>query len=224
MSYDPTPTQALLLFRLLARHGASAQAELKTKVQVRDREALVKAKMITAPKVGRGFKLKLEDAGWAWTAKHLTAELPPAQQTLSDFLARLSEHLARSGETLANFIGSKPQEITPPPRPARKRGGGRAKPTKPKPLTATALRKRIETAYLAVTHGRKNETVRLARLRAELSDLDRATVDAALGRILKGDKTASLMRHDDPHQLDQADHDAAFSPAGEPFHVIWITS
>jgi hypothetical protein len=32
------------------------------------------------------------------------------------------------------------------------------------------------------------------------------------------------MRHDDPGQLDQADHDAAFSPAGEPFHVIWIAS
>ena len=223
MRYDPTPTQALLLFRLLARHGASAQAELKTKVQVRDREALIKAKMITAPKVGRGFKLKLEDAGWAWTAKHLTAELPPAQQTLSDFLARLSEHLARSGETLANFIGSKPEEI-PPPQPARthrKRDGSSAKP---KRLSEAALRKRIEAAYLAVTDGRKNETVRLARLRAELSDLDRATVDAALGRILKGDKTASLMRHDDPHQLDQADHDAAFSPAGEPFHVIWIAS
>jgi hypothetical protein len=64
----------------------------------------------------------------------------------------------------------------------------------------------------------------LARLRAELPDLDRATLDAALGRILKGDKTASLMRHDDPRQLVQADYDAAFSPAGEPFHVIWISS
>jgi hypothetical protein len=223
LSYDPTPTQALLLFRLLARQGACAQAELKTKVQVADREALIKSKMITAPKVGRGFKLKLEDAGWAWAATHLTAALPPAQQTLSDFLARLSEHLARSGETLANFIGSKPEEI-PPPQPARKRGPGGAKPTKPKPPSPAALRKRIESAYLALTHGRKNETVRLARLRAELSDLDRAIVDAALGRILKGDKTASLMRHDDPRQLDQADHDAAFSPAGEPFHVIWITS
>jgi hypothetical protein len=223
LTYDPTPTQALLIFRLLARQGACAQAELKTKVQVGDREALVKAKMITAPKVGRGFKLKLEDAGWAWTATHLTAALPPAQQTLSDFLARLSEHLARSGETLANFIGSKPEEILPPQpaRTRRKRDGSSAKPKRP---SAAALRKRIEAAYLAVTRGRKNETVRLARLRAELSDLDRATVDAALGRILKGDKTAALMRHDDPRQLDQADHDAAFSPAGEPFHVIWITS
>lgn len=228
MSYDPTPTQALILFGLLARHGACAQAELKPEVKKADREALVREKLITAGKVGRGLKLKLEDAGWAWTASHLSAVLPPAQRTLSDILARLNEHLAKSGETLADFIGSKPEEILPQP-PARKRGKGGAKPakpklTKPKPPSRAALRKRIEAAYLTLTHGRKNETVRLARLRAELSDLDRATVDAALSHILKGDKTASLMRHDDPHQLDQADHDAAFNPAGEPFHVIWIAS
>jgi hypothetical protein len=223
LSYDPTPTQALLLFGLLARHGACAQAELKPEVKKADREALVREKLITAPKVGRGLRLTLEDAGWAWTATHLSAALPPAQRTLSELLARLSEHLAKSGETLADFIGSKPEEISPQ-QPARKRGRGGAKPTKPKPPSPATLRKRIEAAYLALTHGRKNETVRLARLRAELSDLDRATVDGALGRILKGDKTASLMRHDDPHQLNQADHDAAFSPTGEPFHVIWIAS
>jgi hypothetical protein len=224
LSYNPTPTQALLLFGLLARHGTCAQAELMPKVKKADRETLIKEKLITAPKVGRGLKLTLEDAGWAWTATHLSAALPPAQRTLSDLLARLREHLAKSGETLADFIGTKPPDISPrqPPGPARGKSG--TNPTKPKPPLAAALRKRIEAAYLALTHGRKDEAVHLSRLRAELSDLDRATVDAALGRILKGDKTASLMRHDDPRQLDQADHDAAFSPAGEPFHVIWIAS
>jgi hypothetical protein len=223
LSYDPTPTQALLLFGLLARYGACKQAELMPKVEKADREALERQKLITVDKPGRGFRLTLADAGWAWTAKNLSATLPSAQRTLSDVLARLSEHLARSGETLADFIGSKPEEISPQP-PVRKRGKGGARPPKPKPPSPAALRKRIEAAYLALTHGRKDESVRLARLRAELSDLDRATVDAALGRILKGDKKAALMRHDDPHQLDQADHDAAFSPAGEPFHVIWIAS
>ena len=86
------------------------------------------------------------------------------------------------------------------------------------------MRKRIEAAYLALTGGRKDETVRLAQLRGSLPDLDRSTVDAALGRILQGDGKASLMRYDDPGQLDQADHDAAFNPSGEPFHVIWIAS
>ena len=220
MSYDPKPTQALVLFGLLARHGECAQAELMPKVKKADREALAKVKLIRVGKVGRGLKLTLEDSGWAWTASHLSAALPPAQRTLSDFLTRLGEHLEKSGETLADFIGSKPQDTSPGhPVPKLGRSSTQAKPPSP-----AALRKRVEAAYLALTHGRKNQAVRLAQLRAELSDLDRDTVDTALGRILKGDKTASLMRHDDPRQLDQTDHDAAFSPAGEPFHVIWISS
>jgi hypothetical protein len=224
LSYDPTPTQTLLLFGLLARHGACAQAELMPAVKKADREALIKAKLISStPK--RPLRLTLEDAGWAWAAENLgTARLPPAHRTLCDFCERLSEHLAKSGETLADFIGSKQEDISLPPPSESKRGKGRAKQSKPKPLSPAEVRKRIEAAYLALTNGRKNETVRLACLRAELSDLDRATVDAALGRILKGDKTASLMRNDDPRQLNQADRDAAFNPAGEPFHVIWISS
>jgi hypothetical protein len=224
LSYDPTPTQALLLFGVLARHGTCAQAELMPKVKKADREALVKERLITStPK--RPLRLTLADRGWAWAAENLaTTELPPAHRTLRDLCARLSEHLAKCHETLADFIGSKPEDISHEQPDARKGGRGGAKPPKPKPPSPAALRKRIEKAYLALTNGRKNETVRLAQLRVELSDLDRATVDAALGRILKGDKTTSLMRHDDPHQLDQADHDAAFSPTGEPFHVIWISS
>jgi hypothetical protein len=218
LSYNPTPAQALLLFGILARHGECKQAELTPEVKKADRETLERVKLIKVDKPGRGFKLTLTDTGWAWTANNLSAALPSAQQTLSSILARLSEYLARSGKTLADFIGSRTEEVLPP-SPERKRGKGG-----PKPPSSAAVRKRIETAYLALTHGRKDESVRLARLRAELSDLDRATVDAALGRILKGDKTASLLRHDDPQQLDQADHDAAFNPAGEPFHVIWISS
>ncbi len=214
MIYDPTPSQALLLFSILARHGTCKQAEVMPKVKKPDREALEKAKLIIVCNVdrGRGFKLTLSDNGWAWVADHLAAALPPAQRTLSDFLARLGEYLTKSNGTLADFIGTRSEEIPAAPR------------SRPRPLSPVALRKRIEAAYLTLTHGRKNQSVRLARLRAELSDLDRATVDAGLGRILKGDKKASLMRHDDPHQLDQADHDAAFSPAGEPYHVIWISS
>jgi hypothetical protein len=227
LSYDLTPTQALLLFGIVARQGVCKQAELLPKVEKADREALEKQRLINVVKSGRGLKLTLADDGWAWTANNLTAALPPAQRTLSDILARLRDHLAKNGETLADFIGSKPEEILPQPR-ARKRGGSAAKSTKLKPLPAAALRKRIEAAYLAVTHGRKDESVRLTRLRGELSDLDRTAVDAALSLILAGDKAgkkkASLMRHDDPYQLDQADHDAAFSPAGEPFHVLWIAS
>jgi hypothetical protein len=223
LSHDPTPTQALLLFGLLAVHGTAAQADLMPKVKKADRETLEKKKMIMVAKEGRGLKLALADQGWAWTAANLSATLPPAQRTLSNLLLRLGDHLTTHGETIADFIGSK-SEAAPPSPNAPKHKKSKAKLVTSKPLALPDVRQRIETAYLAITHGRKDESVRLSRLRAELADLDRNTVDAALGRILKGDKTASLMRHDDPRQLDQTDHDAAFNPAGEPFHVIWIAS
>ena len=250
---NPTPTQALLLFGLLARHGACPQAELMPAVKKSDREALAKAKLIAVGKAGRGLGLTLADAGWAWTAAHLDAELPPAQRALSDMLVRLSEHLRRSSGTLADVIGAKPEadagrvaKPTPAKAPTRKTASsdglrkasagsakavaptssasGKGKVPRPARPTPAALRKRIEAAYLALTDGRKGEMVRLALLRTELADLDRATLDAALGRILQGDKKASLMRNDDPRQLDRTDHDAAFNPAGEPFHILWIAS
>jgi hypothetical protein len=223
---EPTPTQALLLFGLLARHGEAAQAELVPAVKKDDREALLKARLISAGKVGRGLHLSLEDAGWAWAGAHLSADLPPPYRALQDLLTRLGEHLERSGETLADFIGSKSRALAPaaPAKAgaAKKEVKGGRTPKQPAAPTPAAVRKRIEAAYLAITGGRRNETVRLADLRAGLADLDRATVDAALGRILKGDRKASLMRHDDPRQLHKADHEAAFNPSGEPFHVIWI--
>ena len=251
---NPTPTQALLLFGLLSRHGECPQAELMPAVKKSDREALAKAKLIAVGKVGRGLGLSLADAGWAWTAAHLDAELPPAQRALSDMLVRLGEHLRRSGETLAEIIGAKPEAdaepVAKPPSPAKaptrktassdgrlKAPAGSAKSAastssanvkgkaaRPARPTPAAVRKRIEAAYLALTGGRKSEMVRLSLLRGELADLDRKTVDAALQRILQGDEKASLMRNDDPRQLGRADQDAAFNPTGEPFHIIWIAS
>ena len=227
MSVELTPSRALLLFGLLARHGECPQAELMPAVKKADREALAGAKLIAAEKRGRGLYLSLTDAGWEWAGTHLEAELPPAQRGLSDLLQRLREHLQRSGQTLADVIGVKPPAAADtPPRLRKPRAPRTAAPKTAgaKAPTPSALRKRIETAYLAITGQKRDRSVKLARLRAELADLDRATVDGALGRILAGDRTASLMRHDDPRQLDRHDHEAAFSPAGEPFHVLWIAS
>lgn len=235
MTFKPTPDQALLLFGLLARYGESLQADLVPKVLKADRDQLVKAKLVDVEKVGRGLRLKLSDDGWAWAGDNLSADLPPAQSAMQHFLARLAKHLESTGATLADFIGRAPDgpgiplaSPSPPPKatPRRKREAApkTRPPAKRKPPTATALRKRIEVAYLALTGGLKDESVRLAHLRRELDDLDRKAVDSGLARILKGDRKASLMRHDDPRQIDKADRDAAFNPAGEPFHLIWIAS
>lgn len=240
MSESPTPNQALLLFGLLARYGEGAQADLVPAVKKADREALERAKLVEAAKVSRRLHLRLSDSGWAWAGANLATDLPPAHRTLQHFLARLAEHLSQTGDPLADFIGRAPeqkgrgatQSEPATPRKPRSRAKPREKTTHadagqtatPRRPGPAALRKRIETAFLVLTGGRRDESVRLSLLRRELGDLDPAAVDAGLRRILKGDPKASLMRHDDPRQIGKADREASFNPAGEPFHLLWIAS
>lgn len=164
----------------------------------------------------------------------MDAPLPPAVRALQDWLSRIGADLARSGRPLAEFVGPVPDEPSPAPARTRRKAAGdsRAKapagPRKPasprKPPSLKRLRARIEDAYLALTGGTRAESVRLSALRVQLSDLDRATVDRGLAAILKKDKTARLSQFSDPRSLDDAEREAAFSPAGEPFHVLWIQS
>jgi surface antigen len=86
------------------------------------------------------------------------------------------------------------------------------------------MRARIEAAYLALTGGERAKAVRLSALREELADLDRETLDEGLAAILRGDATARLSQFSDPKSLDAAERAAAYAPAGEPFHILWIQS
>jgi hypothetical protein len=213
-----TPKQALIMWCLLGQHGWALQGKVVPKVEKKDRDALEAGGYIKSWKADRGaLVLKVDDdKGWRWGSDHLREELPPNFQVLQNWLARLHEYLERSGETFPNFIGPAPTSPPGPPKP------------KAKKPTAAQLRKRIEEAYLAVTGDRKAEQALLSKVRAHLSDLDRKTVDEGLLRILQGDnqgkKKARLGQISDPKTLSQDDREAAFTPGGEPFHLLWIQS
>jgi hypothetical protein len=222
---DPTPAQTLILWCLLARHGGAPQGEIVPAVRKYDREALVAAGLVAVEKRGRALVLSVTDKGWHWAGAHLDAPVPPNFRVLGDLLVRLGRHLRETGGTLADFIGAEAEPAQAVPAKAQRRT--RAKAPTPRVRAARKpgprqLRARIEDAYLALTGGERARAVRLSALRAELADLDRATVDGGLARILKGDGTARLSQLSDPKALTQAEREAAFSPAGEPFHLIWI--
>ena len=225
---EPNPAQALILWCLLARHGRAPQGEILPAVKKPDREALAAAGLITVEKSGRSFVLAVTDRGWHWAGAHLDAALPPPFRVMQDWLARLGRHLGATGQTLADFIGAAPEAEPAETKPAKSKVAKSkpAKATSPSPrarkLGIGALRARIEDAYLALTGGARARAVRLSALRGQLAELDRATVDAGLARILKGDKTARLSQLSDPKALTEAERAAAYSPAGEPFHLLWI--
>jgi hypothetical protein len=226
MSGTPTPKQALILWCLLGRHGSALQSTLVPRVDRADREALIAGRYLEAERQGRSLRLTVTDRGWDWAGGHMREPLPPSFRVLQDWLERMQADLATTGRTLAELVGTPPEEPAPtvPQRrsPARKTTAKASKGSKT--LTPKQLRARIEAAYLALTGGERSKAVRLSALRTHLADLDRVTVDAGLAAILHGDKTARLSQFSDPKSLDPAERAAAFSPAGEPFHIIWIQS
>lgn len=223
MSETPTPAQALILWRLLGRQGTALNSEIKPEKAPRD--ALQKAGLLAVEKEGRSSRLTVTDKGWHWAGQHLRDPLPPAMRVLQDWLTRLHHHLDVTGATLAEFVGPAPERAPPEPkaRKAKPPPKGRTAPkVEAVPPDPDRLRARIERAYLACTGGRKAAPVRLSALRGALADLDRATVDGGLAAILSGDPSIRLTRISDPKALDAAEREAAFDPAGEPFHEIWI--
>lgn len=226
MSGTPTPKQALILWCLLGRHGSALQSALVPRIDKADREALIAGRYLEAEKQGRSLRLTVTDKGWAWAGEHMREPLPPSFRVLQDWLERMQADLAATGRTLAELVGSAPEEPAPAePRSRARRASSKGSNSKgSKTPTPKQLRARIESAYLALTGGERAKAVRLSALRASLADLDRATVDAGLAAILRGDGTARLSQFSDPKSLDPAERAAAFSPAGEPFHIIWIQS
>lgn len=226
MSETPTPKQALILWCLLGKQGSALQGEVVPKVDAADRKALVAGQHLSTERQGRSIRLTVTDKGWDWAGQHLRVPLPPNFRVLQDWLERIDRHLTTTGETLAGLIGTPAPPEPAAPKPKRRRA---ARPTvpipaKPKKLTAKQVRARIEDAYISLTDGQKAQAVRLSALRARLSELDRATVDAGLGAILAGDPTARLSQLSDPKSLTAEEREAAYSPAGDPFHLIWIQS
>jgi hypothetical protein len=227
-----TPKQTLIMWCLLGKGGQALQSKVGTEVTPKDREALKTAGLITrcdakGPKGGKAIGLIVEDKGWHWAGAHLRDDLPPNVRVLQNWLAQLHKYLERKGQTLADFFdGITPEDSLEPPAKGQGRSprkpAARAAKVKKQPMSPAQLRERIESAYLAVTNGKKAESAPLSKVRARLNDLDRETVDAGLLHILQGDKKARLGQISDPKAISQEEREAAFSPGGEPFHLLWI--
>ena len=223
MSDKLTPKQTLLMWCLLGCHGEALQRSIVPRVEAKDRKVLVASGLISEGKRGQSIVLRVEDKGWHWASEHLHDELPPNFRVLQQWLGRVYDFLAETNRPLADFIGP-PTELLALQPPKKPRSSGKRKPSlkKSAPTSSGELRRRIEEAYLAITNGRKAESVPLSKLRAQLSELDRKTLDEGLLRILQGDDKARLGQISDPKALTQDDHDAAFSPGGESYHLLWI--
>ena len=225
--FEPTPKQTLILWDVLARGGSAAQAEMPFKVEPKDREALVRAGVVTVKKVGRSLWLTVEERGWSWANDHLDAPLTslpkistseakvasrkrkpsPAkgtQVTLQLWLQRLKTFLRSENRALSDlFYAAKPIKIDSTE------------------ISFAKLRERIRAFVFQIAGNPQRNGVPLSVLRRELSDIDRATLDGTLRRMHSEDGT-TLMSLDNPREI-EAEGDAPLNLKGQMVHTLWIT-
>jgi hypothetical protein len=203
--------QTLILWALLIkRDGAGFQKDVKPEVKKPDREALVRAGLITSEKRGRpGFWLEITDKGWAWAADHLDADLPKRSTAgsaiLQAWLKQIKLFMQSRGLALADILGAQEAAADPLPVPDH-----------------SNVRERIRKAYLELTGGRFNTRALLRDLRDRLKDIDRETLDTALKRMHLEEGT-TLSGLNNPQEITQPIRDGGLIFKGEPMYVLWIT-
>lgn len=107
-----SPSQTLILFALVARHGAAPQNDLGVPLEAADREALEQSGVIeTTKREHNALWLSLTDKGWAWAQDHTSKALPQNHLVLHHMMCRIGEHLERTGETLREMIGAPPKRL-----------------------------------------------------------------------------------------------------------------
>ena len=200
MSENLTPRQQILLWDLVSRGGSALQKDLKPDVKPADREPLVKGRHISVAKEKRAVRLTLEEHGWnflASTAPSLSGQGSKYDRPILQFvLARMRAYAAVNHVAIATLFAP------------------------PSPPPTSAVEPQIIDAFHAIAGRPARDHVRLSALRAELPNIPRADLDAALLAMRRAGR-ANLMNLDNPRDI-EAEREAALQGGNQTFHILWI--
>jgi hypothetical protein len=203
-------TQRLVILKLLFTGETPLQSGVTPELRPRERAQLIGAGLLRLEPSpdGRGKLLVLTDRAWEWASENLECELVVskyATPALESVLRKLSAFLRTNTLTLSDFFReSEPDDSEP---------GG---------FPTVALPTRIRQAYLALSDGAYRQPVRLADLKAALSDVAPSReIDGALLRMQQA-ADLSLQTIEDPGQILAADHASAIRIMGDERHLVYL--
>jgi len=211
-----TTKQRFFLMQLVFIGGSAASSNVSPAMGPKDRRPLLNDKLLEVAKGPKRSQLfSLTDAGWKWAEEHLTEfiQVPgPAAAVLHKALVKIHDYLSANDLRLADLIRAKPR------RDEHARAGH--SPTEHPPAE---IEQAIAAACLRLGDGREGIRLRLADVRKQLSEFDRASQDGALLRLIKAGSLV-LYGMDDPREIREEDREAQYNtPSGEPRHLVYWT-
>ncbi|MDR1046004.1 MAG: hypothetical protein LBP33_13000 [Candidatus Adiutrix sp.] len=211
----------LYLWNLAVTDGSEWLKDLKPALALKDRKMLAGLGLIEEgkePRPGgkrtvRAVRVSLTDKGWLYIQEHSEARVNArsytAGEVLQKLLARLSRYMAVNDVHLAEILAANPA------------GAEKSASENPvSPVTGTSLeevRRRILRHWVELAE--PGGSVRLAALRARLTDLKREVLDQAL-LALAGDRFLSLYPFDDPLAVTVEDARSSLTVAGRAMHLV----
>jgi hypothetical protein len=151
MSFNASPQQALAMFSIVfANSENERRPQMGDWLRPNERAPLEKARLIELEQDRRAKRVILTDAGWAWAAANLNAQLPRnnwAARVLQDVLTRLGPHLDSNDAALAQFamMPSENDQIGLRPIASKKPETRNSK----KPVATTTAARRAKTKATA---------------------------------------------------------------------------
>jgi hypothetical protein len=214
-----TAIEQAVLFFLMAESRPVFNAELTRRgpeLRKQSREKLNQMKLIETAQVGRGLVHELTDKGWRRCGELLGAD-PPARsrgegKALYAVLAAIGRYLASTGQPLADLFREQ--------QPAGDNIGAQPVAAQTFGTSDGDVEYRVRDAYSRLAR-RPGGWVALMRLRAELADIPRTSVDAALVSLYQ-QPGVSLIPEENQKVLTAADREAAVEIGDQDKHLIAI--
>ena len=221
MRFEPNPTQALMLWKMITGASASEREPMLSTVKpARHRNALIEQGFLSKRKRAgsRAEFLVVEDPGWEW-ASHASEvkfnDAPTASRALQGLVRRLIPFLEQNDLALAALFrdeaGAPDEAPAAPIAPA-----ATAAPDAPDSIGA-----RVEQACLSLSGGTKKSRVRLSALRNALPAISRQQLDTALIEMQREHRLV-LYREDNTPSLTAEDHAAALLVGDSPRHLVYL--
>ena len=206
MSFEPSPLQALLIWKLILTGEEPAISKARPDVKPKGRKELENAQFIEIVPRGRTKHIILLDRAWLWAEDNMdmaiTTRSPEVKTVLHKVLSLLKIYMQTNNMRLSEFVQFRSRIGTPDAALL-----STPEPPAPAVYTEAELEQKIRDAYFQASRGEARVRVRLWRLRQILSPIPRPVLDEALRKLML-EGSIILYPLDDPWEMKNEDKEA----------------